>query len=98
MAPSAASAARPRINPFLRQDPAQKARLLARALVSDLVVYYPDKRARGLKEGTLKELFAEEIRKSWEEYVAQVGPEVAASTPHFREALNQILAEGRELF
>ena len=85
-------------NPFLQQDPATRARRLARALVSDLVVYHPEKRQRGLHEGNLKELFAEEIRKSWEEYTEQVGEEIASSTPYFTEALNEILAEGRTLF
>lgn len=85
-------------NPFLQQDPATRARRLARALVSDLVVYHPEKRQRGLAEGTLKELFSEEIRKSWEEYSEQVGEEIASTTPWFTEALNEILAEGRPLF
>ena len=85
-------------NPFLQQDPATRARRLARALVSDLVVYYPEKRQRGLAEGNLKELFGEEIRKSWEEYTEQVGQDLAATTPYFTEALNEILAEGRAVF
>lgn len=85
-------------NPFLQQDPSTRARRLARALVSDLVVYHPEKRQRGLAEGNLKELFGEEIRKSWEEYVEQVGEELASTTPYFTEALNEILAEGEELF
>jgi hypothetical protein len=51
-------------NPFLSQDPAQKARRLARALVSDIVVYHPAKRQEGLRDGTLKELFEDEVRKS----------------------------------
>lgn len=85
-------------NPFLQQDPSTRARRLARALVSDLVVYYPEKRQRGLAEGNLKELFGEEIRKSWEEYTEQVGEEMASTTPYFTEALNEILAEGRALF
>jgi predicted Zn finger-like uncharacterized protein len=85
-------------NPFLQQDPATRARRLARALVSDLVVYHPEKRQRGLADGTLKELFSEEIRKSWEEYSDQVGQEIATTTPWFTEALNEILAEGRPLF
>lgn len=85
-------------NPFLQQDPATRARRLARALVSDLVVYHPEKRQRGLAEGNLKDLFAEEIRKSWEEYTEQVGEELAGTTPYFTDALNEILAEGRTLF
>lgn len=87
-----------RVNPYLSNDPAQKARRLARALVSDLVAYNPQKREEGLRAGTLKELFRDEIRKSWQEYVEQVGATIAESTPHFQEALNDILAGGRRIF
>ena len=86
------------INPFLRADPAQRARRLARALVSDLVAYYPQKREEGLRDGTLRQLFREEIKKSYEEYVEQVGRDVAEHSPYFQEALNEILAGGRRLF
>jgi hypothetical protein len=86
------------VNPFLSQDPALKARRLARALVSDIVVYHPAKRQEGLRDGTLKELFEEEIRKSYEEYTDQVGRELAESSGYFREALNEILAGGRQIF
>lgn len=85
-------------NPFLSQDPAQKARRLARALISDLVVYYPDRRKEGLANGTLKTLFQEEIQKSWQEYTDQVGKEIAESTAYFTEALNEILASGQKVF
>jgi len=85
-------------NPFLSQDPSLKARRLARALISDMVVYHPAKRQEGLRDGSLKALFEEEIKKSWEEYSDQVGREIAESTPHFREALNEILAGGRQIF
>ncbi|MGH7657145.1 MAG: zinc-ribbon domain-containing protein [Gemmatimonadales bacterium] len=87
-----------RVNPFMTQDPDQKAKRLARALISDLVVYYPERREEGLREGSLKELFDEEIRKSWEEYTDQVGRELAERTNHFRDALNEILAGGARVF
>lgn len=86
------------VNPFLSQDPSIKARRLARALVSDMVVYHPAKRRDALKAGTVKESFKEEITKSWEEYVEQVGRELADSTPYFREALNEILGDGSQIF
>jgi hypothetical protein len=86
------------VNPFLAQDPATKARRLARALISDLVVYHPAKRADGLRDGTLKLLFEEEIKKCWEEYTEQVGLEMATSTSYFTEALNEILADGQPVF
>lgn len=95
--PAETTAVRP-INPFLQKDPKQKARRLARALVSDMIVYQPAKRQRALAAGTLKAEFDEEIQKSWEEYVEQVGEELATSTPYWQEALNDILAGGQQVF
>jgi hypothetical protein len=86
------------INPFLANDPNQKARRLARALVSDMVTYLPQKREEGLRNGTLKALFREEIKKSYEEYVEQIGREFAETTSHFQDALNDILAGGKKVF
>lgn len=80
---------------FGRRDPHEKARRLARVLVSDMVTYHRERHARALAAGTLPEDFDEEIRKSWEEYVAQVGRELAEETTYFRDALNDILAGGR---
>ena len=103
--PSAPSAARPGptaerrpLNPFLANDPNAKAKRLARALVSDMVTYMPQKREEGLRNGTLKQLFKEEIKKSYEEYIEQVGKEFAESTSHFQDALNDVLAGGQKMF
>lgn len=75
-----------------------KAQRLARALVSDMVSYHPAKRAQGLKDGTLKDIFREEVKKSYEEYVLQVGEQLASSTTFFQDALNEILAGGQKIF
>lgn len=83
---------------FGQPDQDARAQRLARALISDLAAYHPDRQEKGLKEGRLKELFQEELRKSWQEYVDQVGLEVARSTPYFRDALNEILARGKRVF
>ena len=83
---------------FGRPDPQAKARRLARALVSDIVVYHPERRDRSLADGTMRQEFREEIRRSWDEYVGQVGDQVARGTPFFRDALNEILAGGRPVF
>ena len=86
------------INPFLANDPNQRAKRLARALVSDMVTYLPQKREEGTRNGTLKVLFREEIKKSYEEYVDQVGKELADTTTHFQDALNDVLAGGKKIF
>ena len=90
--------ARAPINPFLANDPNAKAKRLARALVSDICAYFPQKRDEGIRDGTLKQLFREEIKKSYEEYVDQIGREFAESTTHFQDALNDVLAGGKKLF
>jgi hypothetical protein len=95
---SATPQPRPPINPFLANDPNAKAKRLARALVSDIIAYFPGKREEGIRDGTLKQLFREEIKKSYEEYVEQVGREFAETTTHFQEALNDVLAGGKKLF
>ena len=86
------------INPFLQKDPVTKAQRLARALVSDMVSYHPAKRAQGLKDGTLKDIFREEVKKSYEEYLLQVGEKLAGSTTFFQDALNEILAGGQKIY
>ena len=86
------------INPFLARDPSLRAKRLARALVSDMVAYYPAKHSEGLQKGTLKELFRDEIKKSYEEYVAQVGADFARTTNYFQEALNEVLGAGKRIF
>src|SRR5690606_4920637 len=97
--PIAARAAAPAGPPgFVRSDPHTRARRIARALVSDIVVDNREPRDRALQHGTLRTELREEILKSWEEYVAQVGEEIAKSTPYFRDALNAILAEGKRVF
>jgi len=97
-APKAAASSGRVINPFLKNDPSAKAKRLARALVSDMVSYLPAKREEGLRDGTLKQLFREEIKKSYEEYVDQVGATMAESTAYFQDALNDILAGGKTIF
>lgn len=86
------------INPFLNNDPNQKGRRLARALVSDMIAYKPQMREEGLRDGNLKEIFREEIKKSYEEYVEQIGKEFAESTTHWTDALNDLLAGGQKMF
>jgi hypothetical protein len=83
---------------FGRRDPKEKAQRLARVLVSDIILYNPDRHQRALEADRLKEEFDDEIQKSWAEYVEQVGEEIANGTEFFSQALNEILAKGRKIF
>jgi hypothetical protein len=66
--------------------------------VSDIIAYFPEKHQEALRNGTLRELFRDEIKKSYEEYVAQIGKEFAETTTHFQDALNDLLAGGQKVF
>lgn len=76
----------------------EKARRLARVLASDIAIYNREKRDRGIKDGNLVAVLGYEIKKSWDIYKERVGTEFANSTPYFREALNEMLAEGNKIF
>ena len=83
---------------FRKRGPQERAQRLARVLVSDIIAYYPARYRESFQRGTLKEDFQDEVRKSWKEYVDQVGLELAESTPYFGEALNEILGQGQQIF
>ena len=78
--------------------PEERAKRLARVLVSDILYYNRERRDQALREGNLMTALSEEIKKSWELYKEKVGPEAAQSTSYFKEALNEILADGQEVF
>jgi len=80
------------------QSKHEKARRLARVLASDIAIYNREKRDRGIREGNLVAMLGYEIKKSWEIYKERVGAEFANSTPYFRDALNEMLAEGKKIF
>jgi hypothetical protein len=63
-----------------------------------MITYNPDRHARALEAGTIAEDFDDEIKKSWAEYVDQVGQEMAEGTTFFTDALNEILAGGTPTF
>ncbi|MFO7916242.1 MAG: zinc-ribbon domain-containing protein [Candidatus Krumholzibacteriales bacterium] len=91
----------------VEQEPAEKpemkkekerAKRLARVFVSDILVYNREKRDKALAEGKLIQVLGPEIKKGWEAYKKKVGPEIKEANIYFKEALNNILAEGEELF
>lgn len=76
----------------------ERARRLARVLASDIAIYNKDKCERGVRDGNLVAVLGYEIKKSWEVYKERVTPELANSTPYFRDALNEMLGEGKKIF
>jgi predicted Zn finger-like uncharacterized protein len=83
---------------FGKRDPKEKAQRLARVLVSDIILYNPDRHQKALNEDRIKEEFDDEIQKSLSEYIEQVGEEIANENNFLNEALNEILAKGQQLF
>jgi hypothetical protein len=76
----------------------ERARRLARVLASDIAIYNKEKCQRGIRDGNLVSVLGYEIKKSWEVYKERVTPDLANSTPYFRDALNEMLGEGKKIF
>jgi predicted Zn finger-like uncharacterized protein len=76
----------------------ERAKRLARVFVSDILVYNQEKRDRGLADGDLMTVLGPEIKKAWEAYKEKIDSEVTESSEYFRTALNEILADGQQVF
>jgi predicted Zn finger-like uncharacterized protein len=76
----------------------ERARRLARALVSDILVYNQSARDRALQQGNLSSALGGEVNKAWDMYKAKVDADVLRSTSYFKDALNEILADGQIVF
>lgn len=81
-----------------KKDNHRKAERLGKSLVKDIYLYHKDKVEQGRREGTLVQLLGEEIKKSWRYYKKQVDPEVLKERNYFKDALNEIIAGGKEVF
>ncbi len=75
-----------------------RARRLAKALASDLVLYNKARVEQGLRDGTIAQLLGPEIRRSWEYYCQQIPKHVVESTDYFKEQLNKTVGRGRKIF
>ena len=76
----------------------RRARRLARALVQEMLSGQRERRDRALAEGRLLVEFGQEIRHAWQLYQEKAGRDLARETSYFRDALNEILADGKQLF
>ncbi len=75
-----------------------KAKRLARSLAKDILLYHKDEVKRGRINGNLVELLKDEIKRSWKFYKNQIGTDVITEKNYFKEALNEIIADGEEIF
>ncbi len=84
-------------DPELRKKK-ERARRLARVFASDILEYNREKRDQGLANGDLITVLGPEIKKAWEAYKQKVGSSMVESSNYFRDALNDILADGQNVF
>jgi predicted Zn finger-like uncharacterized protein len=75
-----------------------RARRLAKALASDLVLYNKARVEQGLREGNIAQILGPEIRRSWEYYCQQIPKHIVEQTDYFKEQLNTIVGRGKKIF
>ena len=76
----------------------RRARRLARALLTDLVRGRDGERKKALSEGTLLLIFGERLETIWRDYRGRLPREYPEAKAIFREAVNDIFADGKQLF
>lgn len=81
-----------------RDDTYTRARRLARVLASDMLIYNRELVDQSRKSGDLKEVMSAEIKRSWDLWNSRFPKEIVEGTDLFREALNEILAGGEDIF
>lgn len=77
------------------QDPHQRARRLARLIVSDLTLYHQEKIVQGIRDDTLFEVLAQELEEGRAYYEKNADPAVVAQSDYFNQAVVDILIKGR---
>lgn len=91
-----------RPNPYLNAsiDPQSRAERLARTLVGDIVAYRVDDHRRALAEGpdSLRAEFGEDVDAARAEFLRQVDPDQVDVEVVFRDALNEVIAHGQQVF
>ncbi len=73
----------------------EKARRIARVIINDIRNYNPDKLASGIQAGNIMKTLGVEIERGRRLYIKRVPPEIVKSTNYYREAIINILADGR---
>ena len=77
-------------------DAHERAKRLARLIVSDIILYNQGKIDEGIKNDTLFEILAEDIEVARKYYEKHVDPAVDKASNYFELALVDILIKGRQ--
>ncbi len=78
-----------------RKDPHERAKRLARLIVSDIILYNQEKITEGIKNDTLFEMLEDVLAEARRYYEKNVDPAVAAQADYFNLAVVDILVKGR---
>ena len=74
------------------EDP-DKARRLARTIVSDIALYNREEIRKGIRNDNVFDLLAEEIERGRKLYVSRVAPEVQKKANFYNQAIVDILVK-----
>ena len=72
-------------------EDADKARRLARTIVSDIALYNREEIRNGIKNDNVFDVLAEEIERGRKLYVSRISPEIQKNRDFFSQALVDIL-------
>lgn len=72
-------------------EDADKARRLARTIVSDIALYNRDEIRKGIRDDNIFDLLAEEIERGRKLYVSRVSAEIQRRVNYYNQALVDIL-------
>lgn len=74
-------------------EDADKARRLARTIVSDIALYNREEIRKGIKNDNLFEVMAEELDRGKKLYVSRVSPEIQKKVNFYNQAIVDILVK-----
>jgi hypothetical protein len=78
-----------------RKDPHERAKRLARLIVGEIVLYHKDKIAVAIRNDTLFEELAKELKEGRNYYEKNVDPSVGSKADYFDQAVVDILVRGQ---
>jgi len=82
--------------PSIEDDMVEKARRLARTIISDIYFYNPKKFDEAVKQGTFYESFKEELKEGLKLYESRIPNEIRRQRDYFREEIDAFIESKRK--
>jgi predicted Zn finger-like uncharacterized protein len=86
----------PSREPPIEDDMVEKARRLARTIISDIYFYNPKKFDEAVKQGTFYESFKEELKEGLKLYESRIPHEIRRQRDYFREEIDAFIENKRK--